>query len=82
MKTRVINVAAAKARLSQLVEDVASGEEIVIARAGKPRARLVPLKASAKHKRTPGKNVGGFVSKRGFDAPLTAREQRDFEGSD
>jgi prevent-host-death family protein len=38
-----INLAEAKAHLSMLVERAAAGEEIVIAKGGKPRARLVPL---------------------------------------
>ena len=39
----VINVHAAKTHLSQLLERAHAGEEIVIAKAGKPYARLVPL---------------------------------------
>lgn len=42
---RTVNVHAAKTHLSQLLADVAAGEEIVIARAGKPVAKLVPLPA-------------------------------------
>lgn len=38
-----INVAEAKAKLSHLIDRAASGEEIVIARSGKPVARLMPL---------------------------------------
>lgn len=41
--TRTVNVHEAKTHLSRLLEDVAGGEEIVIAKAGKPRARLVPI---------------------------------------
>lgn len=40
---RTVNVHAAKTHLSQLLEEVQKGEEITIARAGKPVARLVPL---------------------------------------
>jgi len=39
----VINVHQAKTHLSRLLERVARGEEIVIAKAGKPVARLVPI---------------------------------------
>lgn len=39
----VVNVHVAKTHLSQLLERAHSGEEIVIAKAGKPYARLVPL---------------------------------------
>lgn len=40
---RTINIHAAKTHLSRLVEDAAAGEEIIIAKAGKPVARLGPL---------------------------------------
>jgi prevent-host-death family protein len=40
---RYVNIAEAKARLSELVEKVASGDEILIARDHKPVARLVPV---------------------------------------
>lgn len=46
-----INVAAAKAKLSALLDRALAGEDIVIARAGKPLARLVPVTASAPRKR-------------------------------
>jgi len=41
--TSQINVAEAKAKLSELLDRALAGEEIVIARAGKPLARLVPV---------------------------------------
>jgi prevent-host-death family protein len=41
---RQVNIYEAKTRLSQLVQEVAGGEEIVIARAGKPVAKLVPYR--------------------------------------
>jgi prevent-host-death family protein len=50
---RVINVYEAKTHLSQLLAAVAAGEEIVIARAGKPLAKLVPYQ-EAVEPRTPG----------------------------
>lgn len=40
---RTVNIHAAKTQLSQLLEEVQKGEEITIAKAGKPVARLVPL---------------------------------------
>ena len=42
-KDRVVDIAAAKARLPELVERAAGGEEIVLARNGKPKAKIVPL---------------------------------------
>ena len=41
--SKIVNVHAAKTQLSRLLELVARGEEVTIARAGKPVARLVPL---------------------------------------
>ncbi len=40
---RIINIAEAKASLSKLVERVLQGEEVVIGKAGKPVAKLVPF---------------------------------------
>jgi prevent-host-death family protein len=53
---RYVNIAEAKARLSELVEKAASGEEIVIARDHKPLAKLVPVRAHAP--RVPGSAKG------------------------
>ncbi|HXP12964.1 MAG TPA: type II toxin-antitoxin system Phd/YefM family antitoxin [Stellaceae bacterium] len=44
--TETVNVTAVKTHLSRLLDRVAAGEEIVIARAGKPIAKLVPLRAT------------------------------------
>jgi prevent-host-death family protein len=46
MKT--VNIHEAKTHLSRLVEQVEAGEEIVIAKAGRPAARLVPLESARK----------------------------------
>jgi prevent-host-death family protein len=68
--TAVVNVAAAKARLPELIERAARGEEIILARAGRPRARLVPLRSEQKALRVPGKGRGRFRPGPGFDAEL------------
>lgn len=44
MKPGKINIHQAKTHLSRLVEDVAGGSEILIAKGGRPMARLVPLR--------------------------------------
>ena len=44
MKPGKINIHQAKTHLSRLVEDVASGSEVLIAKGGRPMARLVPLR--------------------------------------
>jgi prevent-host-death family protein len=53
MADPVVNIHAAKTHLSRLVERVEAGEEVVIARAGRPVARLVPFKGRMSP-RTPG----------------------------
>jgi prevent-host-death family protein len=82
VKNKFVNVAAAKASLPELIERAASGETIILARAGKPRAKLVPLKPSPKgaSKRVPGKGKGRFRMKKGFDEPLPERVLAAFEG--
>ena len=49
MKT--VNIQAAKTHLSRLVEEAAAGEEIILAKAGRPIARLVPLAKAAARRR-------------------------------
>ena len=66
---KTLNLYEAKTRLSQLVEDAAAGEEIVIAKAGKPRARLVSLRTKARLRR-PGGSKGRIWIAADFDAPL------------
>lgn len=43
---KVINIQAAKTHLSRLVEEAAAGEEIILAKAGKPLVRIVPYAAA------------------------------------
>jgi prevent-host-death family protein len=70
----------AKTNLSRLVERAAAGEEIVIAKSGRPRARLVPLE-DTRRLRVPGKGKGRWRVGREFDAPLPDEVVRGFEGS-
>ncbi|MGE3841139.1 MAG: type II toxin-antitoxin system Phd/YefM family antitoxin [Vicinamibacterales bacterium] len=65
---KTLNLYEAKTQLSALVEEAASGEEIIIAKAGKPRARLVALPASKP--RRPGSAQGRIWIADDFDAPL------------
>ena len=76
---RVFNLYEAKTQLSKLVDEAASGEEIVIAKAGKPRARLVSL-ASEGRKRRPGGAKGRIRIAKDFDAPLPPEVLRAFLG--
>ena len=66
---KTVNLYEAKTRLSELVERAARGEEVVIAKAGQPKARLVPL-ARPKQPRKPGAWRGRVVIGPDFDAPL------------
>ena len=67
----------AKTTLSALVERAAQGEEIVIAKSGKPKARLVPLD-DARPLRRPGQGRGGWHVRDDFDAPLPDEIRRTF----
>jgi prevent-host-death family protein len=66
---RQVNIAEAKAHLSELVQQALTGDEVVIARDGKPMVRLVPV--TAKTERALGlARSDGFFMADDFDAPL------------
>lgn len=69
----------AKTHLSELVERASQGEEITIAKSGKPKARLVPLAPKdTRHLRIPGQGKGkGWIAP-DFDAPLPPEVLRLF----
>lgn len=69
----------AKTNLSHLVERAAAGEEIIIAKNGVPKARLVPL-PKARTPRRPGGWEGRVWIADDFDAPLPPDMQAAFEG--
>lgn len=77
--SKPVNIYEAKTRLSELVERAASGEEIIIARAGKPRARLVPMPNAGALREPGGWEEGVWVAD-DFDAPLPADILSAFEG--
>jgi prevent-host-death family protein len=77
----VVNIAEAKAQLPELVERASRGETIVLARRGRPQARLVPLDDGHRELRVPGKGKGRFRVKRGFDDPLPPEILDAFEGA-
>jgi prevent-host-death family protein len=66
----VFNIHAAKKHFSKLLARVLSGEEVIIAKAGKPVARLVPLPAISFSPRKPGNDKGKVIIQPDFDAPL------------
>ena len=76
MKT--VNIYEAKTRLSQLVEEAASGEDVVIARAGRPVARLTRLQKPARKRRL-GLLDGRFKIPDDFNRPLPETVARAFE---
>ena len=72
---RIVNVHQAKTQLSRLLEAAHAGEEIILAKGGKPYARLVPL-------HPPGKRPLGFVPGRlteAFFEPLPEEELAAWE---
>jgi prevent-host-death family protein len=71
-----VNVHEAKTNLSELLKKVEAGEEVVIARAGKPVARLVRIGASGQ--RVFGSAKGLFTVPDDFDDPLPAKVLREF----
>ncbi len=74
-----VNIHQAKTQLSRLVELAASGEEVIIARAGKPVARLVPYAPKGAARR-PGELRGKMRIKKNFDQPLPKEMLASFEG--
>jgi prevent-host-death family protein len=77
--TDTVNLYDAKTNLSKLVDRAAAGEEIVIAKAGKPKAKLVPYQPPRKKRRF-GQNLLGITYiADDFDAPLPPELQKYFE---
>lgn len=66
----MVNVHQAKTHLSQLLQEVEAGGEVVIARAGVPIARLVPWRAPSPAVSPPGSMRGRIRLADDFDAPL------------
>jgi prevent-host-death family protein len=77
-----VNIYEAKTRLSQLVEAAAAGDEVVIAKAGRPMVRLVPVVAAAGVRRPFGLFRGQLYIADDFDAPLPDDLLAAFEGAD
>jgi len=71
--SEIVNIHSAKTHLSKLLGRVMEGEEIVIAKAGKPVARLVPERPSAAAKRVPGIDKGKLWISDDFDS-MSERE--------
>lgn len=76
---RTINIHEAKTHLSRLVEEVAAGEEVILAKAGRPMVRLVPLNTPKALKI--GLLEGRLTIPDDFDAPLSEDMLRSFESA-
>jgi len=74
-----INIYEAKTQLSKLVEKAASGQDVIIARGGKPVARLTRLEAPQRKIRF-GLLKGKVKVAKDFDAPLPHDVLGQFEG--
>ena len=74
-----VNIHQAKTQFSRLVELAASGEEVIIAKSGKPVARLVSYTVKGVARR-PGSMRGKIRIKKNFDAPLPKELLAAFEG--
>jgi len=75
---QTVNVHEAKTHLSRLLNRISAGEEIIIAKAGKPVARLIPWREPVL-RREPGLDRGTFRVPDDFDAPLSDDVLDDFE---
>jgi prevent-host-death family protein len=80
MGETVVNIYEAKTNLSSLVDRAAAGEEIIIAKSGEPKARLVPF--GDVPLRRPGGWEGRVRISDDFDDPLPAEIIAGFEGKD
>jgi prevent-host-death family protein len=76
-----VNIHEAKTHLSRLVDDAARGDEIIIAKAGKPIARLVAIENDASP-RPRGLLKGKIRIADDFDAPLPEDVLRSFDGEE
>jgi prevent-host-death family protein len=63
----VVNMHEAKTNLSQLVKRAAAGEEIIVAKAGEPVAKIVAYEAAPKQPRVPGSMKGQIWIAPDFD---------------
>jgi prevent-host-death family protein len=75
----IVNVHDAKTNLSKLLARVSQGEEIVIAKAGRPVAKLTPVSDKG-GRRSPGSAKGKIRISDDFDAPLDEETMRSFRG--
>ena len=75
----IVNVHAAKSQLSRLLDAAVAGEEVLIAKAGKPVVRLVPIERKLERRKL-GTLAGKFRVPDDFDDPLPEDILDAFEG--
>ncbi len=73
-----VNIHEAKTHLSAILKRVESGEDVLIAKAGKPIARVSPIPASS-GKRQPGSAKGKIVMTKNFMEPLPENLLKEFK---
>ena len=78
---KISNIHEAKSQLSKLIESALAGEEIVIAKAGKPLVKLTPYQED-KQPRTPGGWEGKVIMSDDFDEELPTDILQGFMGED
>lgn len=76
----VINIHEAKTHLSRIVDEVAAGAEVIIAKSGKPMARLTPIASMPRPKKL-GLLKGKIKVPDDFNAPLDEDVIAQFEGT-
>jgi prevent-host-death family protein len=72
-----VNIYEAKTKFSKLISQAIAGEEIIIAKSGKPVAKLVPFEGPPKN-RKPGSAKDKIVMTEDFDAPLPEDILKEF----
>jgi prevent-host-death family protein len=78
MEAMQVNIHAAKTNLSRLIDRAESGEEVIIAKAGRPVVKLVPVRQQTR--RVFGSAAGQIVFRKGWDAPLSEKDLQVFLG--
>ena len=74
-----VNIHEAKTQLSRLIEQALRGEEVIIAKAGRPVVRLIPIQ---KRKPILGSARGTIEFQPGWDDPLSDKEMEEIFGQD
>ena len=75
---RQVNIHEAKTKLSRLIAEVEGGREVVLARDGKPVAKLVPFPATGRKRLRMGDWKDRLLVGRDFDAPLSEKELKEW----